>query len=131
MREQTVYISYLILTPNFKNPYFSEGHEGLIKTLRKIFCKWHLFFQSHGIKYSLGLSINRKKETDFLFIKGPKISKKDEIVDFSIFLPDEIKNLNHYIDLVFDGIGEVLSKYKVDQSHILEMKEECKKELGL
>ena len=81
--------------------------------------------------FKLTFYIVTKKGVDDLYTKGPSVSKKYLTVDYSIFLPDEIKDLNHYIDLVFEGVGIVLQKYGVQNSAIEEMKNECKKELEL
>lgn len=131
MKMQTVYMSYFNLTPNFENKYFHNNHSEIIKILREQFPFWKGIFDKYGDDFSIGFMVTRKKGTEILTIKGPSVSKKMKIVDFSLFLPDEIKDLNHYIDLVFEGVGIVLQKYGVQNSAIEEMKNECKKELEL
>ena len=131
MKTQTVYLAYANLTPNFKNSYSDFTHQIIIKSLRKNFFSWNCFFEKYGTEFSIGFYINTKKGTDILKILGPSVSKKMKIVDFSIFLPDEVKDLNHYIDLVFEGFGIVLAKLEVDKVEVLEMKNECKQELNL
>lgn len=131
MRLQTVYLSYTDLTPGLENNFCDISHQSLIKPLRKRFITWKGFFQKYGHEFSLGFFVSTKKDTEKIVVLGPSISKKKNIADYSIFLPDEIKDLNHYIDLVFYGIQQVLAKYNVSESEILEMKAECKKELNL
>jgi hypothetical protein len=131
MKLQTIYLAYTILTPEFDNPYSTVSHQIIIKILRDRFFSWKPFFEKYQSDFSLGFYISLKKGTEKLTIFGPSISKKMKIVDFSVFLPDEIKDLNHYIDLAFEGFGIVLAKFKVDESEILEMKNECKRELNL
>lgn len=131
MKTQTAYLAYANLTPNLKNAYSDFTHQIIIKSLRKNFFSWNYFFEKYGKEFSIGFYINTKKGTDTLKILGPSVSKKMAIVDFSIFLPDEVSDINHYIDLAFEGFGIVLAKFKVDESEILEMKNECKRELNL
>jgi hypothetical protein len=131
MKTQTVYLSYIALTPNFENNCFGQSHSEILKPLRDNFRYWNGFFNKYDLEYSIGFIVASKKGTNRLEIKGPTLWKRKKYVDFSIFLPDEIKDLDHYIDLVFEGIGLVLAKYEVPDSVIQEMNSECKKELGL
>lgn len=121
---------YLILTPGMDNIYMKDSQTGIKNTLRKHFWEWQGFFDKYK-NFSLSFYIVMKLGTTKLNIKGPSISKKIEVVDYSIFLPDEIKDLNHYIDLVFEGIGIVLAKFNVPSEDVEKMKNECKKELNL
>lgn len=57
--------------------------------------------------------------------------KKMKIVDYTMFLPEEIKDLGHYIDLIFEGFTFFLAKYNVPESTVSGMKDECKRELEL
>ncbi|UBM60816.1 hypothetical protein LAG90_09225 [Marinilongibacter aquaticus] len=131
MKIQTAYLSYFNLTPNFENEFFHKNHEEIITVLRRHFPEWKKIKDKHGKGFSIGFMVTRKKGTDNLTIKGPSISKKLQIVDYTIFLPDEITDLNHYIDLVFEGIGTVLAKYNIPESEALTMKIECKNEMAL
>lgn len=124
-----LYLLYGNLTPQIKNRFDEVSHLILIKVLRNHFQDWIDFETKYSPEFSLGLFITTQFGTQELVVKGPKISKKMKIVNYSIFLPDEIKDLNHYIDLVFEGIGIVLSRYNVPESEIAKMKNECKSEL--
>lgn len=130
MKLQTAYMSYFNLTPNFENKYFHSNHAEVIKILREHFPLWKGIFEKYGDDFSIGFMVTRKRGTEVLTIKGPSVSKKMKVVDFSLFLPDEIKDLNHYIDLVFEGVGVVLARYGVPDREILEMKEKCKNEIS-
>lgn len=121
---------YLELTPNFENKFRSISSVVIKETLNNCFDSWDGFLAKYP-GYGLSLYIVKKRGMFELLVKGPTISKKNKVLDYSIFLPDEIKDLNLYIDLVFEGVGVVLSKYKVSEGVIEKMKEECKKELGL
>ncbi|TAE39875.1 MAG: hypothetical protein EAZ50_09375 [Runella slithyformis] len=132
MKETPVlYLSYTDLSPSIENIYIDETHQKIIAVLRRQFLDWSQFFDKYGSEFSLGFFVSTKKGTEQLTIFGPSVSRKMKVVDFSIFLPDEIKDLNHYLDLVFEGIGVVLARFKVDENEILKMKNECKKELNL
>ena len=131
MKLQTVYLSYINLTPGFTNIYSDVTHQKVILPLRNHFFEWNHFFEKYGADFSLGFYVSTKRGTEQLEIKGPSISRKMKIVDFSIFLPDQIKDIDHYIDLVFEGVGIVLSRFKVSENEILKMKNECKKDLNL
>jgi hypothetical protein len=131
MKLQTAYLSYINLTPNFENKFFHSNHKEIINILRKYFNTWEGFFIKYSPDFSIGFMVLRKEGTDKLIIKGPSISKKMKIVDFSIFLPDEIIDLSHYIDLIFEGFNLILCKYKVSETEVNKMKNECKKELSI
>ena len=62
---------------------------------------------------------------------GPSISKKMKITDFSIFLPDEVKDVKEYLDFVFEGIAIAMAKYDVSKDEFNQIKDECKHELGI
>jgi hypothetical protein len=125
-----VYLSYLTLTPGYTNLFSSGTHKTILEKLRTYFPNWLGFIDKHQ-GYSLGFIIVTKKGIEQLEVKGPSISKKMKVVDFSIFLPDKIENLKHYLDLVFQGISISLSKYKIAEIEILKMRTECAKEFGV
>lgn len=129
MKLQTVYLAYTSLTPGLKNVYSTATHKKIIEVLRDKFFLWNNFFEKHGSDYSLGFYISKKEGTDKLTYFGPSISKKMKIVDYTMFIPDDIKTLDEYLDLVFEGFEYFLNKYKVDSLEIEKMKNECKKEL--
>jgi hypothetical protein len=131
MTKQTVYLSYTNLTPGLKNNHGSNSHQTIIKTLREHFFQWSGFFLKHGNDYSIGFYISTKKGTEKLNYFGPSISKKMKIVDYTMFIPDEIKNLENYLDTVFEGFEHFLTQYSIGSLEIEAMKNECKKELGL
>ncbi len=131
MKLQTAYLTHFNLTPNFENEFFGKEFKSIIKILRNNFINWQGIFDKYGSDFSIGFMITRKKGTEQLTVLGPTVSKKMKIVDYSIFLPDEIKDLNHYIDLVFEGIGIVLAKFNVSEDEVTNMKIECMTELNL
>ncbi len=118
------------LTPGLNNSYSTPTHHVFRNKLLKHFDNWN-YYHSKFPEYSLCFYFVKKRGSDNVRIKGPSISKKMNVVDYSIFLPDEINDLNQYIEFAFEGIGKVLDKYQVPETEILEMKAECKKELGL
>lgn len=130
------YISYVGLAPDLGNPFFSLTNETVVKSFRSRYLGWQNFFARYE-GYSLGFIIVTDRGINELFIEGPSASKKLKLVDFSIFLPEEIENLKpdksrdvgKYLDLVFSGITEALSKFEVSETEINKIKEECKREL--
>lgn len=128
MEEKKLYITYFNLTDKPKNPYFYSTFNILTDILRNYFSTWEGFFAKRG-EFSLGFYIVTKAGTEILTIKGPTIARKMQVVDYSIFLPDEIKDLEHYIDLVFEGITIILTKYKVSIEELQLIKEKCKIQL--
>jgi hypothetical protein len=68
---------------------------------------------------------------DKLNIKGPSIFKKGKDVEYSIFLPEKIDGMNHYVDLVMEGVFLAVERYGVGPKEIEYIKNECKIELGL
>ncbi len=121
---------YLELSPNFENIYRVQTSQIIKNCLNKYFDNWKEFKKKYP-SHTFNFYIVSKKNTEMLLIKGPTVSKKHQTVDFSIFLPDEILDLNHYVQLIFEGIGMVLQKFGIKNIEIEKMKNECKKELGL
>ena len=121
---------YLDLTPNYENQFRELSSACVKKILNDNFENWHHFKIKYP-NYIISLYFIKKRGTLSLVIKGPTISKKQETVDYSIFLPDEINNLEDYLNIIFEGVGKVLGKYSVGIKEIENMKNECKKELGL
>ena len=110
-----LYLSYIDLTPGLENLFSNTSHQALISFLRANFNNWTGFFQKYP-DHSLGLIIVTKKGVNELSIKGPSISSKSKLVDYSIFLPEDIRNMNDYLDNVFMGLKTILKNYKVDES---------------
>ncbi len=125
MKENRVYVVFCDLSPELDNLYIDVSHSLLITILRKYFKNWIGFFEKHE-NYSLGFYITTKKGVGQLEIKGPSISRKMQIVDFSIFLPEEIRGLDHHTDLVFEGILLILQRFNVSEADVLEIKQEFK-----
>ena len=125
----TLFLSYLDLSPGLRNHFDDLTHDALLSILRNNFVDWSDHFDKFK-DYDLGFIIVTKKHTSSLEIKGPSISHKKKIFDYTIFLPDEINSLDHYIDLVFEGIFSALSKFKISEKEILRVKEEVKKVLS-
>ena len=129
MKEKRVYVTYVGLTPGLENIYHDFTHDAIVNCLREHFDSWQGFFSKYD-NYSLGFYVVTKKGIAVLETKGPSISKKMQIADFSIFLPEIIDNQDHYIDLVFQGISIILLKYNVSIDEVMSIKLECKKELS-
>jgi hypothetical protein len=81
--------------------------------------------------YSVGFVICTKLGVEQLEVKGPSVARKMKLVDFTIFLPDSIVNIEQYVDSVFSGIAQILEKYHVKPESIENIKEECKHELDI
>jgi hypothetical protein len=88
--------------------------------------------------YSLGFIVTTKRGIGELKVKGPSISRKMKLVDFSIFLPEKsealnpkkAEDINSYLDLVFLGISIALAKYQISKAEIEKINDECKHELN-
>jgi hypothetical protein len=81
---KTLYLSYIDLSPGLTNPFSKDSHPILLEVLRKNFENWN-GFNSKCPEFSLGLIIVTKRGINELEVKGPSISKKHKVVDFSIF----------------------------------------------
>jgi hypothetical protein len=125
---QTVYLSYLNLTPGLENQFSNESHKTIIKNLRECYSSWQSFSSIYP-QYNIGFIIVTKKNVEKITIKGPTIDKRSKVVDYSIFLPDRNYNLSEYIDLLFEGIFLSLSSFYIKKDDIVIIRERCKKEL--
>jgi hypothetical protein len=124
------YICYTILSVGLSNEFHIPTHHVLEDALSKYFPTWQKFFAKYE-GYSLGFFVSKKRGTEGLKVLGPSISRKMKVVDFSIFLPDEVKDMNEYVDLVFSGISSALAKYDVSKEELERIRDECKNELGI
>ena len=107
-----VLIAYIDLTPGLRNNFATPSHHPIVKILRTYENEWTGFHEKHP-DFSLGFTVATKGGVKELEVKGPTIFRKLKSVDYSIFLPDDIQNMNDYLDNVFKGISHVLEKYNV------------------
>lgn len=122
-----LFLSYANLTPGLKNKYSNSTHQLMIKKLRKYYLNW-VGFSSKYPNSNIGFIVITKKGIKKLEIKGPSISKKYNIVDFSIFLPEVCVSLDEYIKLVFEGISLCLNMYDVNEIEVETIMNECLQE---
>ena len=130
MKLQTFYLSYLDLSPALSNSFSSVSHQIIAQNIRSIFFTWDFFLTKYP-EYSIGFIVVTKIGTTEWAVKGPSISKKMKIIDYSIFLPDTEYDLNLYVDFIFEGIFIALRKYKIDNESLILIKDKCKMELGI
>ncbi|HEX8738059.1 MAG TPA: hypothetical protein VF721_22185 [Pyrinomonadaceae bacterium] len=132
-----LYVSYLDLSVNLGNPFISLTHKPIVNRLRSRFLNWKGFFRKYE-NYNLGFIVATKRGIRELEVKGPSVSRKMKLVDFSIFLPEKVEalnpnkaeDINSYLDLVFLGISMALAKYQISKVEIEKINEECKRELN-
>lgn len=110
-----LYLSYIDLSPGLENKFSTTSHHPIINVLRRHFNDWTEFFAKHP-DYSLGLIVATKAGIVDLNVKGPTISKKSKTVDYSIFIPQDIKDMNTYLDSVFEGLNIILKKYNITET---------------
>jgi len=118
---RTLYLSYINLSPGLTNPFTKDSHSILLEVLRKNFGNWDGFNLKYP-EFSLGLIIVTKRGIDELEVKGPSISKKHQVVDFSIFLPENIADSKEYLEFIFDGLQLIFNKYGIDEQEIMKIK---------
>jgi hypothetical protein len=131
-------VAYINLSVGLCNPFGKMTHKALIGGLRDHFLDWKGFFAKYD-DYSLGFIICTNRDIKVLEVKGPSISRKMKVVDFSIFLPEEVEKLNpsnaedigRYLDWVFLAIATALIKYEVSGEEIKKIKDEVKRELNV
>lgn len=125
-----LYLSYINLTPGLQNRFSDSTHKIVIEVLRRKFETWTGFFDKYT-SWNLGYIITTKKGVEELEVKGPTIFKRDKLVDYTIFLPDVNYSLEEYIEFVFKGIAVSLKEYGVEDSAVILMREECRRDLNL
>ena len=130
MNIQTFYLMYIDLSPSIRNKFMDKSHDSILMNLRSVFFSLDSFFEKYP-NYSIGYTIVTKINEKLLSVKGPTISKKMEIIDFSIILPDMEYDISQYVDFIFEGILSSLKKYKIDEDLFLSIQNKCKQELTL
>ena len=129
MKLQTFYLTYLDLSPSLSNRFSSVTHQTITQNIRSIFFTWDFFLKKYP-EYSIGFTVVTKRDWLEFTVKGPSISRKMQIIDYSIFLPDQEYDLNSYIDFVFEGISTALKKYQIEEESLILIRDECKIELN-
>jgi hypothetical protein len=132
----TLFVSYIDLSVGLRNPFNNLTHQIVVRNLRERFLGWKGFFDKYE-EYSLGFIVATQKGTGKLSVKGPSISRKMKVVDFSIFLPDHVAellptstdNVLSYLDAVFAGISSALDQYGIKESEIEVIREKSKREI--
>lgn len=125
-----LHLSYINLSPGLKNKFSDVTFKPMYQRLSKNFLLWTSFLEKYP-EYDLGFIITTKKGVEELHIKGPSISKRHKMVDYTIWLPDIDYSLGQYIDFVFEGIFIALKNYNVEENEIIQIKEEVRIELNL
>jgi len=90
------------------------------------------FIELYGEDYNLVFNVSAKKELAINEIVGPRVTKRDKYVEFSIFLPFtpimQRPNPNESaLEHLFEGVYDVLGRYEID---ILQLKAEQGKLIG-
>lgn len=116
-------------SPGLRNPYLDATHKTVEDTIQKYFLDWHGFFAKYK-DYKLFIFVYTRKNVETLEFYGPSIVRKSKIIEFSIRLPVKINDVNHYLDLIFSGIAQAVSRYQVTAEEIEKIKEECKRKLS-
>lgn len=132
-----LFISYINLSPELRNPFSSTTHGVLVDKFNERFATWEGFFRAYE-GYDLAFIIVTDEGVGKLEVKGPTVFRKTKTVDFSIFLPENIDTLvpenpqdfRIYLDWVFSGISSAIVRYGVSQEDIEIIKDECLLELG-
>jgi hypothetical protein len=114
---ETVYLTYINLTPGFENKFTNAGHKLLITPLREHFNSWIVFAQKYP-NLSLGLMIATRKGTKTVEINGPKILKRTKTVEYIIFLPDDIPNQDQYLMETCRGLRMILESLGESEENI-------------
>lgn len=105
-----LYLSYINLTPGLENEFSTPSHHAIVNVLREHFNDWNGFFDKYP-DYHIGLIVATKEGVGNVDIKGPTISKKIKRVDYSIFIPENTKNMKMYLDNFFNGLNIILENY--------------------
>lgn len=105
-------LSYINLTPGLKNEFSSTAHHSLLKILRRHYESWTGFFERHP-DFKIGFIIATKKDVVEVEVKGPSITNKFKVVDFTIFLPQDVNSMKNYLDNFFKGLNIFFKKYNI------------------
>jgi hypothetical protein len=132
----TIHFYYFDLSPDLRNDFIDFTHRVLEGTFRKYFVDWHGFSDKYVGK-DMGFAVATKRGIKNLEVKGPTVSRGSKIVDFSIFLPENIETLcpqnpddiQIYLDLVFSGIKTALARYGISDEEIERLRDFCRLEL--
>jgi hypothetical protein len=110
-----VRLVYINLTPGLENSFIKLSHHPIINVLRTHEREWAGFYQKYP-DYSLGLTVVTEKGVNALEVKGPTVSRKLKNIDYSIFLPENIQNMNDYLENIFNGVNTVLEQNNVTRT---------------
>lgn len=125
-------ITYFDFSANvgLENHFSNATHRIIWEILNAHFPNWKGFRQRKQ-DYKLWFTLVTKKDVMHLEVKGPDISRRHKEYHYAIYLPENIADVNAYIDLVFQGFAQVLTEFDVSQDEIETIKQECKIRLNL
>jgi YD repeat-containing protein len=95
---------------------------------------WGPFFKKRTDpqEWSLGLLPTLKAGQRELEVRGPSVSRAYKMVDYAIWLPEDVaSDFDRYVNVILAGIEQVLLRYQVSPEEIAQIKRECRERLGL
>jgi hypothetical protein len=125
-----IQLSYFDLSPELHNPFDDISHSIILDSLNVHFTSEHELFKKIG-GFNLALMVCTKLGTEELAVKGPGRSKKYQVVEYTIFLPDKIRDLRQYVEFVIQGAAQAISKYGDFGHEIAQVEIECTQALNL
>ena len=116
-------VAYIYLDPDVDNPCQSFAHKALERRLNEHFPEWEGFHKANP-NFNLGFVVGMNLGIAKLEVKGPTKFKGMQTVDYSIFLPTWVRDLDcskasdveTYITLFVNGVERCMEKYKVPAS---------------
>ena len=126
----TVYLAYMVLSPDLDNIYSTPTHRVIWETLNRHFLEWKGFFKRRN-DYDLSFTVTMKRGVTKVEAKGPDISRKRKVYHYAIYIPEEIAGMSEYVDFIFEGIKQVLTNFGIQVTEVDEVKRECKSQLRL
>ncbi len=121
---------YLNLSTAIIDTFSSVSHKVFDHVLNDHFQNWTGFLSKYPA-FDLGITISTNADNEPLQVKGPTIFKRLKVIDYSIFIPADTKDLQQYVELICDGIYMATEKYGVTGDEIKKIEKECKERMNM
>jgi len=115
--------SHIFIQVGIKFNFSYKLHNFLSEKVSSLVSISDFFLKHYDDSYELIFNVSAKKELAINEIVGPRTSKKNKTIEFTIFLPytpimQEPEPNKSALEHLFQGIYEVFRKYEIDTSKV-------------
>jgi hypothetical protein len=120
-----IFVSQIYIKAGIRFPFSCKFQIEMGEVLTILTKPSSFFLETYGPDYKLMFNMSAKEGTSSCDVKGPTVYRKEEDVEYSIFLPyDEIMSredvLRSALKFFLEGVCQVFDMLKIDLANIAE-----------